>query len=127
MGRENAKNIQKTNKICYCFGGGGKFSPLKALKKTLSVATIISSLNTDIKPDSISDCFLLGRFDPKHRQPRPLLVSLIHSSDVQTILAKCSKLSKPIVIKPHMSPEERINESLLLKVRWKLIQQGMKR
>ena len=92
-----------------------------------SIATIISSLNTDVKADSISDCFRLGRFDPKHHQPRPLLVSLIRSSDVQTILANRSKLSKPIVIKPHMSPEERFNESLLLKVRWKLIQQGTER
>ena len=40
MGRENVKNIQKTNKICCCFGGenlkllgGGGISPLKALKK----------------------------------------------------------------------------------------------
>ena len=23
VGRENVKNIQKTNKICYCLGGGG--------------------------------------------------------------------------------------------------------
>ena len=30
------KNIQKTNEICYCLGGG-KFPPLKALKKTLHV------------------------------------------------------------------------------------------
>ena len=52
-----------------------------------SVATIISSLNTDIKSDSISDCFHLGRFDPKRPQPRPLIVSLIHRSDIQTILA----------------------------------------
>ena len=33
------KNIEKTNKICYCLGGGeflgGEISPLKALKKTL--------------------------------------------------------------------------------------------
>ena len=31
VGRENVKNIQKTNEICYCLGG--KFPPLKALKK----------------------------------------------------------------------------------------------
>ena len=31
-----------------------------------SIATIISSLNTDVKADSISDCFCLGRFDQKH-------------------------------------------------------------
>ena len=116
MGRENAKNIQKTNKICYCFGG--EIFPPKGPEK------------------NIERCYYylfpkhghqLGRFDPKHCQPRPLLVSLIHSSDVQTILANRSKLSKPIVIKSSMSPEERINESLLLKVRWNLIQQGMER
>ena len=43
MGRENVKNIQKTNEICYCLGG--KFTPLKALKKkTLGIkATYIVS------------------------------------------------------------------------------------
>ena len=36
------KNIQKTNEICYCLGGGGgggEFPPLKALKKTLSACS----------------------------------------------------------------------------------------
>ena len=42
MGRENVKNIQKTNQICYCFYFGGDlklrgdFPSLKALNKTLS-------------------------------------------------------------------------------------------
>ena len=92
-----------------------------------NVATIIYSLNTGIKPDSISDCFRLGKFDPKRKQPRPLLVKLIRSSDVQTILANCSKVSKPVIIKRHMSLDERINESLLLKERWNLIQSGIER
>ena len=90
-----------------------------------SIATIISSLNTGVKPDSISDCFRLGKFDPKRKHPRPLLVKLIRSSDVQTILVNCSKVSKPVIIKRHMSPDERINESLLLKERWNLIQSGI--
>ena len=92
-----------------------------------SIATIISSLNTGVKPDSISDCFRLGKFDPKRKHPRPLLVKLIRSSDVQTILVNCSKVSKPVIIKRHMSPDERINESLLLKERWNLIQSGIER
>ena len=87
-----------------------------------NVATIISSLNTGVKPDSISDCFRLGKFDPKRKQPRSLLAKLIRSSDVQIILANCSKVSKPVNIKRHMSPDERINESLFLKERWNLIQ-----
>ena len=38
VGRENVTNIQKTNEICYCMGGGnsklrGGISPLRALKK----------------------------------------------------------------------------------------------
>ena len=32
MGRENVKDIQKINKICYCLGGW-EFPPIKALKK----------------------------------------------------------------------------------------------
>ena len=55
------------------------------------------------------------------------LDQLIRSSDVQTIFANRGKLSKPVIIKPHMSPEERHNESLLLKERWNLIQSGIER
>ena len=47
VGRENVKNILKSNEICYCLGGKfktwGKFPPLKALKKTLLVGKLIWS------------------------------------------------------------------------------------
>ena len=32
-GKRKCENIKKTNKLCYCLGGGGEFKPLKALKK----------------------------------------------------------------------------------------------
>ena len=42
MGKENVKNIQKTNKICYCLGGkfktlGGEISPPKGPEKNTDV------------------------------------------------------------------------------------------
>ena len=43
VGRENVKNIQKTNKLCYYLGGNlklrGEISPLKALKKNTACLT----------------------------------------------------------------------------------------
>ena len=49
VGRENVKNIQKTNKICYCLGGGGRggISPLTTMKKknTVTYTSITAQFN----------------------------------------------------------------------------------
>ena len=46
---------------------------------------------------------------------------------MQSIISVKGTLSLPIFIKPDMSPVERIQESVLLKERWRLIEQGVAR
>ena len=92
-----------------------------------SVASITTSMVTNINANSISDCFRLGKFNPERQRPRPILVKFIRSSDVQSVLSNRGKLSKPIYIKPYMSPEDRRNDLSLLRERWCLIQSGIER
>ena len=70
------------------------------------------------------DCFRLGKFKPQLTRPRPILVKLQWTIDAAPILANHSQLSSPLLIKPDLSPAEREIESILLKVRWSLIQKG---
>ena len=70
-----------------------------------SVASITTSMVTNINANSINDCFRLDKFNPERQRPRPILVKFICSSDVQSVLSNRGKLSKPISIKPYMSPE----------------------
>ena len=72
----------------------------------------------------ILDCFRLGKFKPQLSWPRPILVKLQRAIDAATILANRSQLLSPLLIKPDLSPAEREIESILLKVRWSLIQKG---
>ena len=92
-----------------------------------SVASITKSMVTNINANSISDCFRLGKFNPERQRPRPILVKFILSSDVQSVLSNRGKLSKPISIKPYMSPKDRRNDLSLLRERWCLIQSGIGR
>ena len=92
-----------------------------------SVASITTSMVTNINANNISDCFRLGKFNPERQRPRPILVKFIRSSDVQSVLSNRGKLSKPIYIKPYMSPEDRRNDLSLLRERWCLIQSGIER
>jgi len=56
-----------------------------------------------------------------HQHPTPLLVQFLCALDAQAVLYDRNKFSPRILPK---TPEERNAESLLLKERWKLIQQG---
>ena len=59
MGRENVKNIQKTNQICYCLGGGGwgiqnlggKISPPKGPEKNTDCLAFV---HMQVLPDEDS-------------------------------------------------------------------------
>ena len=79
---------------------------------------------SNIESSAIKDLHRLGKFKPSQQHPRPLLVQFLRALDAQAVLYDRSKLSPPILAKPDMTPEERNTESLLLKERWKLIQQG---
>ena len=63
-------------------------------------------------------------FKSQQTRPRPILVKLHRAA---TILANRSSLAPPIFIKPDLSPTERDIESILLKERWSLIQNGHSR
>ena len=63
----------------------------------------------------------------KKLKKRPILVKFIRIADVRSILSTKGTLSLPVFIKPDMSPVERTHESVLLKERWRLIEQGVAR
>ena len=71
-------------------------------------------------------CFRLGRYNGNSEKPRPTLAKL-NSTDVISLLAYKGELPEGVKIKPDLSPQERLCESLLLKERWKLIQAGTDR
>lgn len=89
------------------------------------VSTIISNLESTITSQSVRDCGRLGRYN--EQRSRPVIVHLNKADDVTTIISKRGSLAKPIVIKPYMSPEERIDEAVLMKQRWTLIESGVDR
>ena len=93
--------------------------------KKFKVVSVVSGINSSVQSQAIKDCFRLGKFNPQRSQPRPILVKFVRIADVSRILSNKSVLSPPIRIKPDMSPEERLRDSILLKERWSLIQSGI--
>jgi len=96
----------------------------RIVRDTKEVSKIFGNLDVHIEPSQILDCFRLGKFKPQQSRPRPILVKLLRAIDAATILANRSSLASPILIKPDLSPAERAVESILLKERWSLIQNG---
>ena len=94
-----------------------------------SVVSVFSTLDGTIQAHSIKECYCLGKFDPKRNntKPGPILVHFVRMSDVSSVLAKRGSLKRPYSVKPIMSKELRIIESILLKERWNLIQTGISR
>jgi len=89
-----------------------------------NAAEVLTGLENTVQPHSIRDTIRLGKYNPSGR-PRPLLVTLNRSSDVNSILLQRSKLKSPFVIKPDLSREARATESHLLNVRWSLMQKNV--
>ena len=90
-----------------------------------SVSEVLSNLDPLVSVSSVSDCFRLGKFNDD--KTRPILIKLTRSADVVSVLSNRHKLSSfpGIRLKPDLSPEERKRESLLLKERWELINNGI--
>ena len=63
-----------------------------------------------------------GKYQEQHRCPRPILIRFNRAIDVFLLLPKTSSLPHGIRIKPDMTREERLIESILLKERLALIQ-----
>ena len=92
-----------------------------------SIVNTLSTLDSSIVPQFIRDCYRLGKFSPEASRPRPILITFIRIADLSGILSKRGNITQPYSIKPDMSPNERLHESILLKERWNLIQSGVSR
>ena len=103
--------------------------PPKTSRFARSQSDLKAILSTvpDIERSAIKDVYRLGKFKPEQQRPRPLLVEFLRALDAEAILSNRNKLSPPVLAKPDMTPEERNTESILLKERWNLIQQGYPR
>ena len=88
-----------------------------------SIVNILSSLDSSIQ----SQCYRLGKFSTGASRPRPLLIKFVRVADVTSILSKKRNLSNPYSLKPDMSSEQRLQESVLMKERWILVQAGTER
>ena len=126
---EHSQSNRKFNIVIF----GVKECPTGSLKSSHlahdsgEVMAILSRLDASIQPSAIKDLFRLGKFKSDNQRPRPILVQFLRSCDVVNILSKTYLLSRPLLIKPDMSPQERDRNSKLLKVRWSLIQGGTDR
>ena len=92
-----------------------------------NVTSIVTQGENSINPLSIRDLLRLGKYRDQSRKPRPILVKLNRTIDVSILLSKAKTLPKDIYIKPDMTREERLTQSVLLKERWSLIQSGIER
>jgi len=88
------------------------------------VTNLITQGENSVSPLSIRDLLRLGKYHDQSKNPRLILVKLNRTMDVTTLLTKARSLSKENKIKPDLTQEERLIESLLLKERWSLIQAG---
>ena len=98
----------------------------RATRSQSDLKNVLSAV-PNIDSSAIKDLHRLGKYKPGQQRPRPLLVQFLRTLDASAVLSDRSKLSPPILAKPDMTPEERNTESLLLKARWNLIQQGFPR
>ena len=104
---------------------------LHALLKYLKMRPLLLSASKSwsllFLQESIRDCFRLGRYSENSTKPRPILISLTKTSEVELNLSKRFSISASdrFRIKPDLSPEERATESLLLKERRNLIASGI--
>ena len=91
------------------------------------IVSTLSSVADTIDASSVKDHFRLGKYKLDSRRPRPILVKMIRANDVNKILSEASSLEKPLMIKPGLSRSQQRREALLLKERWKLLEQGVDR
>ena len=81
-----------------------------------SVCQSVKSIVPSFDSHHVKDCTRLGKYSSEAKShPQPLLVKLNCASIAIEILKHRTKLppSSHIYIKPHLSPDERITESIL--------------
>lgn len=85
----------------------------------------INELDPSLSSQSVRDCFRLGKYKRESHRPRPIMVKMVRSVDVITLLAKRGVGNGKFRIKPDLSLEDRLTESILLKKRWDLMSSGI--
>jgi len=75
-----------------------------------------SNAESGISPLSVRDRFRLGKYREHSRQPCPILVKLNRAIDRSQLLHKARKLTGNIKIKPDLSYQERLVQSILLRI-----------
>jgi len=89
--------------------------------------SIMTQVSSEISSTAISDCYRLGKYNQNSNRPCPILVKFGRTVEVAMLLNNRRSIPKGISFKPYMTPGEREVESLLLKHRWKLINEGTNR
>ena len=77
--------------------------------------------------NEICDTVRLGKYSADSARPRPVLVKFKSVFYVSNLLNNKKQCPKGITLKPDLPPEARKIESLLLRERWQLIQNGQDR
>ena len=120
---------RKFNVIIYglpeCQKGTPKYE--RTISDSNSASLAMQSICPEISQQSVCDCSRLGKYSQDHQHPRPVLVRLTRTCEVASILANRRKLASTpeISIKPHMSFKEKQIESILLRERRALIDNGV--
>ena len=91
------------------------------------ITTLITCLDSQSESSTVRDHLRSGKFDPKSKRPRRILVKLTRTSEVPSILSKSGNVRDPLHIEPDLSPQDRRIKAALMKERWKLLQSGMNR
>ena len=91
------------------------------------ITTLITNLDSQIESSTVRDHLRLGKFDPKSKRPRRILVKLTRTSEVSSILSKSGSVRAPLRIEPDLSPQDRKMKAALMKERWTLLQSGLNR
>ena len=129
--RDNAlsrEDDRKYNVLCFGIEECSETLRIDRLNSDLDkVTSLVSSLDSHVDKSSIRDSFRLGKFKKDSSNPRPILVKFTRSADAASILYKRGSITGPFVVKPDLSPEQRVVEKILLKERWSLIQSGVDR
>ena len=97
-----------------CAGGTSRSDRLQS--DLDSAVTVFSKIVPSIQSQSVKDSFRLGKFNPTSKHPRPILIEFIRTADVTSILANKRNLNPPYCIKPDLSHDARLRDSILLKM-----------
>ncbi len=108
-----------------CPSGTSKFGRVSSDIK--NAGSVLGEFESTLGSHSIRDCLRLGKYRGEGHRPRPLLTKLIRVADVTSALTKRGSGSGQHRIKPDLSREDRLIESVLLKKRWELITSGIPR